>query len=79
MARFYFHVRDEMDVPDDEGAELRDIETARTLATHSARVLMCETLKESGRINLHHRIDVEDEHGAVLASVAFGDAVRIED
>ncbi len=78
MARFFFHVRDDMDVPDDEGAELRDIEVARNLATQSARVLMCETLKESGRISLNHRIDVEDEQGAVVASVPFGDAVSIE-
>ena len=79
MPKFFFHVRDDMDVPDDEGAELRDIETARDFAAQSARILMCETLKESGRINLRHRIDVQDEQGAVLASVPFGDAVRIED
>ena len=79
MTRFFFHVRDDMDVPDDEGAELRDLECACQLATQSARILMCETLKECGRINLHHRIDIEDEQGAVIASVPFSDAVRIEE
>ncbi|HEU5285100.1 MAG TPA: hypothetical protein VFU20_01155, partial [Sphingomicrobium sp.] len=62
-----------------EGAELRDVETARRFATDSARVLMCETMKERGRINLNHRIDVEDEQGTVLTSVFFGDAVKIDD
>lgn len=78
MARFFFHVLDDMDVPDEEGTELRDIADARALATRSARVLMCETLKDKGRIHLRHRIDVEDERGAVVASVRFRDAVTIE-
>ena len=78
MARFYFHVRDHMDVPDDEGAELRDIGVAREFATQSARILMGETLREDGRITLHHRIDIEDAYGGVLASVPFRDAIRIE-
>ena len=79
MSRFFFHVRDDMDVPDDEGAELPDVAAAWAYAAGAARVLMCETLRQQGRITLHHRIDIEDERGGVLASVPFGDAVRIED
>ena len=79
MSKFFFHVRDDMDVPDEEGAELPDVAAAQVYAAGAARVLMCETLREQGRITLHHRIDIEDERGGVLASVPFGDAVRIED
>lgn len=79
MPKFFFHVRDDMDVPAEEGAELPDVETARDYAARSARVLMCETLKESGRIHLDHRIDVENDDGAVLSTVSFGDAVSIEE
>lgn len=78
MPTFYFHVRDDMDVADDEGAELRDVEAARDYATRSARALMCETMKENGRITLSHRIDIEDEQGGVVASVPFGEAIRID-
>lgn len=28
---------------------------------------------------LHHRIDIADEQGAVLETVRFGDAVRVEE
>lgn len=79
MPKFFFHVRDDMDVPDDEGAELPDVDAARDYAARSARVLMCETLRQDGRITLHHQIDVEDEAGGLLASVPFREAVRIED
>jgi hypothetical protein len=39
---------------------------------------MAATLKETGRINLRHHIDIEDEHGKVLATVRFRDVVAIE-
>ena len=78
MPQFFFHVRDDMDVPDEEGAEFGDIEVARGFAANSARVLMCETLREDGRITLSHRIDIEDEDGEVVASVRFRDAIRID-
>lgn len=78
VPRFFFHVRDDADAPDDEGAELPDLEAAREKALHEARSLMCETLLQDGRITLSHRIDIEDRRGEVLASVQFADAVRIE-
>lgn len=67
-----------MDIPDPEGAEMRDIETAWLHAIEAARQLMCETLKQDGRITLHHRIDIEDEEHQLLERVEFGEAVRIE-
>jgi hypothetical protein len=67
-----------MDIPDLEGADLDDIDAARRHAIDAARQLMCETLKEDGRISLHHRIDVEDEAHRVMETVEFGDALRIE-
>ena len=67
-----------MDIPDLEGADLRDIGAARHYAVDAARQLMCETLKEDGRITLHHRIEVEDEARQVVETVEFGDALRIE-
>ena len=70
MPRYCFHVRDDMDIPDLEGADLRDI--------GAARQLMSETLKEDGRITLHHRIEVEDEARRVVETVEFDDALRIE-
>ena len=78
VPRFFFHVRDDLDSPDHEGSEQRDIEAARTYAAGSARCLMCETLMREGRITLHHRIEIEDDRGGVLDTVHFRDAVTVE-
>lgn len=78
MPRFFFHLIDDLDVPDNEGVELADLDSAQARAVHSARSLMCETIQRDGRITLGHRIDIEDDQHRVVASVPFGDAVKIE-
>ena len=77
MPRFYFHLINDMDVPDGEGKELPDLEGAGQEAARQARMLMGQMLKDEARIDLSHRIDIEDEHGAVLATVSFKDVVTV--
>ena len=77
MPRYFFHVHDDLDTEDHEGLDLRDLAAAEAGAVHSARSLMCDTLMQ-GRLNLNHRIDIENEGGTVLSTVRFGDAVEIE-
>lgn len=77
MPRFFFHVYDEALVKDEDGIELADATAARLAALAGARALMCDQLK-TGRLSLHHRIEVVDETGARVLSLPFGDAVRIE-
>ena len=77
MPRFFFHVRDDLDVPDDEGADLSNMVSARDYAARAARVLMCESMRVDRIIMLDHRIDIEDSQGEVLSSLLFRDAVRI--
>ena len=79
MPRFYFHLHNDVDVPDDEGVELPDLAAARAHAVRCARVTFAEVAKDEGRVVLHHRIDIEDEGGAVLDTVYFRDAVKVED
>ena len=77
MPRFYFHVVDDLDTEDDEGSELADLDAARRHAIGAARVLMCETLSQEGRITLSHSIEIQDHQHNPVDSVSFGDAVRI--
>ena len=77
VPQFYFHVLDDLDTSDDEGAELADLGAARDHAMRAARVLMSESLVKDGKITLHHCIDIEDEAHAVLETVAFDDAVTV--
>lgn len=77
MPRFFFHLRDDLDVIDEEGTELPDLAAARRQAVKEARSLACEQVLH-GRLNLAHYIDIEDDGGAVLATVTFGEVVEIE-
>lgn len=78
VPRFFIHLHDDYDVEDSEGVELSSAEAARARATADALEVMCEVLKTQGRVVLHHRIDIEDEQGAVLDTVMFRDVVTIE-
>jgi hypothetical protein len=78
VPRFYFHLRNDLDVPDDEGKELPDLGAAHTQALELARFEVSEMAKEQGRVVLHHRIDIEDEQHRVVDSVWFRDVVQVE-
>lgn len=73
MPRYFFHVFDDLEVRDDEGVELRNLEAVRAYAALAARHLVSDSLQAGGRINPDHRIDVEDEEGRVVVTVPFGD------
>ena len=77
MPRFYFHLYNDLDVPDREGADFADLEGARAFAIGQARALVGDTARRKGQIVLGHRIDIEDEAGEVVGAVSFGDAVTI--
>jgi hypothetical protein len=77
VPRFFFHFFDDAVIRDDEGIELADAEAARREAVAGARSMMCDQLT-AGRLSLHHRIEVRDEQGDEILTLAFGDAVAIE-
>lgn len=77
MPRFYFHLFNDVDAPDNEGLELLDLAAARLHAGNQARFTAGETVKLQGRIDLRHRIDIEDHRGNVLDTVCFGDVVSV--
>ena len=79
VPRFYFHLHDDMDVPDDLGVELPSLESAIAYAFDQTRHLAGQMVIETGRLALGHRIDVEDENGTVLDSVEFRDVIKVED
>ena len=77
MPLFYFHLINDVDVPDDEGKELPDLDAALQHARTQARFTAAETLKSDGKIALSHRIDIEDDSGNVVGTVTFGEVVTI--
>ena len=79
MPRYHFHLLDDVDAPDEDGREFPDLDAAIAYAADNIRFTMAETVKAEGRVVLRHRIDIEDSEGTVLASVPFGDVVKIEE
>jgi hypothetical protein len=76
VPRFFFHVLNDIDAADEEGQELPSLAAANLQAIDYVRDLAASAVRQ-GRLNLTHRINVEDEQGHCLLSVTFGDAVEI--
>jgi len=76
MPIYYFNVMSASDiVMDFEGTDLPDIATARTEAIEDGRELMSNAVLE-GRDIASRRIEICDEAGDVLLTVAFSEAIR---
>jgi len=77
MALYYFHLRDGIDVlMDAEGVELAGMAAVAARALMEARFILSQD-SLAGRINFDQRIDVEDEHGKIVHSIQFSDAVTV--
>lgn len=78
MVRFYFHLRNDVSVDDEEGMELPDVEAARLRAEKYALDMSAASVLEQRKINLHHRIEVTDETAQHVLTVEFGDVLTVE-
>ena len=77
MPRFFFKLFDDVDTPDEEGIQLRDRRTAEAFGLTNARAIAADQVRQ-GKLALWHRIEVADESGAVLKTIRFVDAVKVE-
>lgn len=76
MSRYYFHIRDGVDVPDLEGTELPDIGAMRSRALERAGE-MVKHLGEQFWEGQNWELRVEDESGEeVLALMFSGSTLR---
>jgi hypothetical protein len=77
VPRFFFHLYDDDEVLDLEGREFPDSDAAIAEAFREARHVAGFVVISDGTLSLSHRIEVADEHGAVLAAISFGEAVKV--
>ena len=76
MPRYFMHLIDGTDVLlDPDGVEMA-IEAVTGTALAQARDCMAGDVKD-GRLDLGYQIDVHDEGGVVVHSLAFKDALQI--
>lgn len=66
MPRYFFRIKNDIDVPDRGGKDVDDLASARQLAVVYARDLAAEAVCR-GQVNLQHRIAIEDRANASLA------------
>lgn len=76
MPRFYFHVINDIDAPDQEGQELDTLAAANLKAIDYARDLASAAVRQ-GRLDLTHRIEIEAEDREILLTVTFADAIEV--
>jgi hypothetical protein len=76
MQVYFFHLRRRGKlILDPDGTSLASSDEARRVAVLEARELIVTILKTEGRVPLEDGIDIADEHGAVLDTVTFKEAL----
>jgi hypothetical protein len=77
MARYFFHLHNDVETYDEEGRECDSIEAAREAAISEARVMASSSVLE-GHLVLSHNVAVTDARGRQVLVVRFGDAVSVQ-
>jgi hypothetical protein len=79
VPRYFFHVYDDVVALDDEGLKLENVTIARDSAVRAARGLAAAQIMEQGKVNIRHRIDVEDEERRPVLTLPFSAAFGVVD
>lgn len=78
MPRYFFNLRNDIYVDDEEGVELPSIVAAQERATSYALDMAAVSVVEHHRIKLSHHIEIADDSGQALLKVKFGDVLTVE-
>lgn len=76
MPRYFFHLHNSVEATDYEGRMLPDMKAARKEAIKCAREIIASEIKETGKINLSHWVEIEDEKG-IKIPLRFGDCIDV--
>jgi hypothetical protein len=63
---------------DPEGEDFPDLDAARAKAAESVRSILSDELKSAGMIDLQGRIEIADQHGSVVLTLPFREAVDLK-
>ena len=77
MARYFFHLHNDLETRDEEGVELPDLDNARAIAEREARTIAAQAVL-AGKLVLSHSIEVTDEKGRSVILTRFGDVIEIQ-
>lgn len=75
--RYFFHLRDDLDVEDEEGTDLPDLDAAISRSVVYAIDMAATAVLEQRKLDLHHRIEVADAAGTILHTTEFRDVLVV--
>ena len=78
MQHYHLNLYNDVVVPDEEGIELPDLPAAKARAIEAVRALIADSVIEGRLIKLHHRVEIADDGGKVLAVIPFSEVVEFE-
>jgi hypothetical protein len=76
MPRYFFHLHNDIDSPDEEGKEIAEDHDALQTALEYARRMASEAVRQ-GSLDLRHFIVCIRDDGREVGIVRFGDAVKV--
>ena len=76
MARYFFHLYNDMVTFDEEGVELASLAAAKEHGRRETQYQAAESVRTHGHLILSHKVVICDASGE-LASIAFGDVVSV--
>lgn len=77
VPHYFFDLHNDIDAEDEEGKELPNLRAAIDHALCEARTMIQASVKETGRIDLRHHIDVR-QGGGIVYVMHFEDAVTVQ-
>ena len=77
MPHYHLNIYNDLDVLDEEGQELPDLQAARTAACAGAREMIAEHITAGRPIDVTHRIEITDARFVVLDTIRFGDLIKL--
>jgi hypothetical protein len=78
VPRYFFDLHNGMDVLDEEGKELPDLEAAKGTALAEVREMILASIADNSELDLCHYVQVRDEGGAIVYVMRFEDAVTVK-
>ena len=76
VPHYFFDLHNDIEVIDDEGCDLPDLEAAKAHALAEARTMIEANVAESGKVDLRHYMEVRDGNGETVHTLRFEDAVQ---
>ena len=76
--RYFFDLHNDIETVDGEGVDLPDLEAAQAYARKEVQAMAAHSVGTLGHLILRHNISVRDSAGFRVATITFGDVIRVE-